>query len=105
MSTSEPTKESTEKVIANAKRVCQIIKLKPSYESSYIQIHANPWPGLDYEDDMKKIAEDPDTQRWWKVTDEMQESLVEGAEGSGTDLPWWKDLPEVFRFDGQVRGL
>jgi L-rhamnose mutarotase len=46
--------------------------------------------GKDYEGDMKKVAADPETQRWWKLTDKMQESFVEGAEGSGKDVPWWK---------------
>ncbi|KAF8955577.1 rhamnose mutarotase [Flammula alnicola] len=115
-----------------AKRVCQIIKLKPSAEGEYIKIHAAVWPGVlaalerahicdytihhyaplqllianfkytgdDYDADMKKVAEDPETQRWWKLTDGMQESFIEGAEGSGKEIPWWTTLPEVFRFDG-----
>ncbi|KAJ3517484.1 hypothetical protein NLJ89_g485 [Agrocybe chaxingu] len=57
--------------------------------------------GTDYEGDMKKVAEDPETQRWWKVTDGMQESFNEGAEGSGKDVPWWTTLAEVFRFEGR----
>lgn len=47
------------------------------------------YTGDDYEADMKKIAEDPETQEWWRLTDGMQESLVEGAEGSGKEIPWW----------------
>jgi len=75
--------------------------------------------GVDWDADMKKIAEDPETQRWWKLTDGMQESFNEGAVGSGGDIPWWtvsfnrysfagslrsdcQDLPEVFRFDGRT---
>jgi len=46
--------------------------------------------GENYEADMKMVAEDPETQRWWKLTDGMQESFVEGAEGSGKDVPWWE---------------
>ena len=46
--------------------------------------------GSDYDADMRGIAEDPETQRWWKVTDGMQESLVEGATGSGGAIPWWQ---------------
>ncbi|PPQ66038.1 hypothetical protein CVT26_010794 [Gymnopilus dilepis] len=53
----------------------------------------------EYESDMRRIAEDEETRRWWALTDAMQESFVEGAVGSGGDVPWWKDLPEVFRFD------
>lgn len=47
------------------------------------------YTGSDYENDMKKVADDPDTQRWWKVTDGMQESFEVGAEGSGQAIPWW----------------
>ncbi|KAJ7460885.1 rhamnose mutarotase [Mycena galericulata] len=114
------------------KRVCQLIKLKPSAEAEYRAIHAAVWPGVlaalerahvrdysihyyaplqllianfkytgsDYEADMKKVGEDPETQRWWKVTDGMQETLVEGAEGSGGQIPWWAEAEEVFRFEG-----
>ncbi|GLB35534.1 putative L-rhamnose mutarotase [Lyophyllum shimeji] len=116
------------------KRVCQIIKLKPSAEAEYKAIHAAVWPGVlaalerahiidysihhypplqlliatfkytgqDYQGDMRKVAEDPETQRWWQVTDGMQESFVEGAEGSGKDIPWWTELEEVFRCEGKA---
>ena len=47
------------------------------------------YTGDDYEADMKKIGQDPETQEWWRLTDGMQESLVEGAQGSGKDIPWW----------------
>ena len=45
--------------------------------------------GNDFEADMKGIGEDEETRRWWKLTDGMQESFVEGAEGSGREIPWW----------------
>ncbi|KAF8162772.1 rhamnose mutarotase [Crassisporium funariophilum] len=118
----------------HSKRVCQLIKLKPTAVDEYIKIHAQVWPGVlaaierahmidysihhfpplqlliatfkytgdDFDADMKKVAEDPETQRWWKLTDGMQESFVEGAEGSGRDVPWWITVPEVFRFDGKA---
>lgn len=35
------------------------------------------------------MAADSETQKWWKITDAMQESFEEGAEGSGKDIPWW----------------
>lgn len=47
------------------------------------------YTGTDYEADMKASAQDPDTQRWWAVTDGMQESFEEGATGSGKETPWW----------------
>ncbi|KXN91976.1 hypothetical protein AN958_11036 [Leucoagaricus sp. SymC.cos] len=49
---------------------------------------------------MAQVAADPETQRWWALTDSMQESFVEGATGSGKDVPWWQELEEVFRFEG-----
>ena len=53
------------------------------------------YTGVDFEGDMKKIAEDEETKRWWKVTDAMQESLNEGATGSEGGN-WWRDMEEVF---------
>lgn len=47
------------------------------------------YTGSDYAADMAKIAADPETQRWWAVTDGMQESFEPGATGSGKDVPWW----------------
>ncbi|KAH9918389.1 rhamnose mutarotase [Epithele typhae] len=58
--------------------------------------------GSNYEADMKGIAADPETLRWWAVTDGMQESLVEGATGSAGTTPWWQQLEEVFRFEGKT---
>ncbi|KAH7890040.1 hypothetical protein F5I97DRAFT_1849786 [Phlebopus sp. FC_14] len=117
-----------------AKRICQIIKLKPDRVEEYKEIHASVWPGVlaalarhhiidysinhypplqlliatfkytgdDYEKDMKALGEDEETQRWWKVTDGMQESFNEDATGSGKDVPWWTDVAEVFRFEGEL---
>ncbi|KAH7914075.1 rhamnose mutarotase [Hygrophoropsis aurantiaca] len=55
------------------------------------------YTGNDYDADMKAIGDDPETQRWWKLTDGMQESFNEGAVGSGKDIPWWTEVEEVFR--------
>ena len=46
--------------------------------------------GADYAADMAGIAADPETQRWWAVTDGMQQSFVEGATGSAGPEPWWQ---------------
>ncbi|KAF7978733.1 hypothetical protein HWV62_45033 [Athelia sp. TMB] len=123
MSTSTPN--------VNAKRVCQVIKLKPEAEKEYRDLHANAWPGVlaalqrhgiadysihfypplnllianfkytgeNYESDMNAIGQDEETRRWWTITDGLQESFNDGAQGSGGDLPWWKDLEEVFRME------
>jgi L-rhamnose mutarotase len=46
--------------------------------------------GNDFDADMKKMAADPETQRWWKETDPCQESL-ELHPGD-----WWHTLEEIF---------
>lgn len=48
--------------------------------------------GDDYEADMKRIAADPETQRWWKETEPCQLPLPEAA-AKGTI---WTDAKEVF---------
>jgi len=55
--------------------------------------------GSNFEEDMKFIGEDQETQRWWRLTDRMQESLVLGAKGSGQVIPWWIAAEEVFRME------
>ncbi|GBE82756.1 hypothetical protein SCP_0411410 [Sparassis crispa] len=62
------------------------------------------YTGTDYAADMRDMAEDAETRRWWALTDRLQESFVEGATGSGGDAPWWLDLEEVFRFEGYAAG-
>lgn len=53
------------------------------------------YTGTDFDADMKAMAQDEETQKWWKVTDKMQESLNEGAKSS-VDGGWWRVLDEVF---------
>jgi L-rhamnose mutarotase len=46
--------------------------------------------GADYAADVAGIAADPETNRWWALTDGMQESFNAGATGSkGSPEPWW----------------
>ncbi|KAI6124012.1 hypothetical protein EDD16DRAFT_1563930 [Pisolithus croceorrhizus] len=100
--------------MGQAKRICQIIKLKPEFAEEYKRLHANVWPdyhisdysishypplqlliatfkytGDDYEKDMEAIREDEETRKWWEITDRMQESFNDGATGSGKEIPWW----------------
>lgn len=107
------------------RRIAQLIKLKPENREEYIRYHAEVWPtvlatieachirnysiflhqdvlfacfeyhGEDYDADMRKMAADPETQRWWSIMDPMQEPLP----GATADKRW-TELPEVFRFDG-----
>ncbi|KAK0458577.1 rhamnose mutarotase, partial [Desarmillaria tabescens] len=56
-----------------------IVDYSIHYHASLHLLIANmKYTGTDYEVDMKKVAEDPETQRWRAMTDGMQESLVEG---------------------------
>lgn len=48
--------------------------------------------GDDFEADMAAMAEDPETQRWWKETDPAQIPLPEAADKGEI----WADTVEVF---------
>ena len=101
-----------------------VIKLRPEKEAEYRELHANAWPsvldmirecnirnysiyfkdgflfsyfeyhGQDFEADMQKMAADPNTQAWWKLTDPCQEPLETRKEGE-----WWASMEEVFHTD------
>ncbi len=106
------------------KRYAQQIRLRPEVKDEYIRYHAAVWPqvlatiascnihnysiflhenvlfayfeyhGTDYAADMKKMAACPDTQRWWKIMDPMQQPLENTPDGQ-----WWTIMPEVFHTD------
>lgn len=48
--------------------------------------------GADFDGDMKKMAADPNTQRWWKETDPCQQPLPEAA----AKHEIWTPMEEVF---------
>ncbi|GAA1327059.1 L-rhamnose mutarotase [Leucobacter albus] len=105
-------------------RIAQVIGLPAEHREEYERYHAAVWPtvleqitrsnirnysifrhgellfsyfeyvGDDYEADMAKMAEDPETQRWWAVQQPLQRPLPERAAGD-----WWAELPEVFHHD------
>ena len=50
------------------------------------------YTGKDFEADMKKMAADPETQRWWKETDPCQLPLPEAAAKGKI----WSDAKEVY---------
>lgn len=52
------------------------------------------YTGTDFEADMAKMAEDPETQRWWSVNKPLQRPLDSRAEGE-----WWAGMEEVFHID------
>ena len=106
------------------RRIGQVIGIRPQDIEEYERIHADAWPtilatikkaniqnytifryehllfaymeytGTDYEADMAMIAADPETQRWWKITDAMQCQVPESREGE-----WWHAIPENFHVD------
>lgn len=103
------------------KRYGSVIRVVPEKLEEYKQLHAAVWPGVlkmirecnirnysiyyrdgflfsyyeyignDYETDMAKMAADPETQRWWKVTDPCQRPIETAAQGE-----WWAGMEEVF---------
>lgn len=103
------------------KRYASAIQLKSYKLEEYRRLHANCWEGVlktiydcnirnysifyrdgilfsyleyigdDYDADMKKMAADPTTQEWWKLTDPCQQPLP----SAGAD-EWWAPLEEFF---------
>ncbi|KZT50681.1 rhamnose mutarotase [Calocera cornea HHB12733] len=71
----------------------------PGEELAGLLIATFKYVGSNWEGDMRAVAEDEETRRWWGVTDGMQASFVKGAEGSEAG-EWWTDCEEVFRFEG-----
>jgi L-rhamnose mutarotase len=57
------------------------------YLFSYLE-----YTGTNWDADMKKMAADPDTQRWWKETDPCQLPLPDAAAKGKI----WSDMKEVF---------
>lgn len=106
------------------RRYCQLIGLRPEAREEYVRYHADVWPGVlatieacnirnysiylhgdlliayfeyhgeDFDADMRRMAADAETQRWWAIMDPMQEPLP------GADERRWLEVPEVFHFDG-----
>jgi len=105
-------------------RYGSVIKLKPEKLEEYRELHANTWPevlkmiracnirnysiyykdgflfsyfeyhGEDFAADMQRMAADPVTQEWWKLTDPCQEPLETRKPGE-----WWAGMEEFFHTD------
>jgi L-rhamnose mutarotase len=116
---------TVEKVGPALRRYAQVIRLRPEDEAEYVRHHAEVWPtvlrtiadcnirnysiflrngllyayfeyhGADYAADMRKMAADPETQRWWTIMDPMQLPVADAAPDER-----WSQLTEVFHFDG-----
>ncbi len=106
------------------RRFGQLIRVKPERFKEYRDIHAKVWPevletirrchirnysifhwkgqlfayfeydGADFAADMAKMAADPKTRDWWKITMPMQEPVPGRTEGD-----WWATMDEVFHTD------
>lgn len=50
------------------------------------------YTGTDFDADMKKMAADPETQRWWQETDPCQLPLPDAAAKGKI----WSDMKEVY---------
>jgi L-rhamnose mutarotase len=50
------------------------------------------YSGNDFDGDMKKMAADPETQRWWKETDPCQSPLPDAAARAKI----WSDTEELY---------
>ena len=87
------TRRSGPRVLATIE-ACNIrnysIFLHGSLLIAYFEYH-----GDDYDADMKRMAADPETQRWWSIMDPMQKPLPEAPAGRR-----WLEIPEVFHFEG-----
>ena len=106
------------------RRFGQMIRLKPEGADEYIRHHSAVWPkvlsnitkcnirnysiyfkdnylftyfeyaGNDFEADMKRLAEDKETQRWWDLVKPLMEPLESRNEGE-----FWADMKEIFHLD------
>jgi L-rhamnose mutarotase len=105
-------------------RYASVIKLRPEKEREYRVLHSAIWSGVlaqidkchirnysiflrdgmlfsyleyhgeDFPADMALMAQDPETQRWWALTDPCQEPVQTAASNE-----WWSPLEEVFHVD------
>lgn len=50
--------------------------------------------GEDFDADMARMAEDPETRKWWALTDPCQTALESAQPGE-----WWAPMEEVFHHD------
>lgn len=106
------------------KRFGQMIRIKKENLQAYKDYHANPMEGVnemikechlqnysiysrgeylftyfeyvgeDFETDMKKMAKDPATQRWWAVVKPLMEPLDDRSIGE-----FWSDMEEIYHLE------
>lgn len=106
------------------RRYGSVIRVWPERLEEYKRLHASVWPdvlqtiaecnirnysiflkdgflfgyfeyvGEDYQADMARMAADPVTQEWWKLTAPCQLPLETRREGE-----WWAEMEELFHTD------
>ena len=114
----------TASTIPPASRHGSVLRLQPDRLAEYKAYHATVWPevlaaisrahlqnfsiyhkdgylfsyyeytGRDYAADMKLLAADPSTQRWWALMEPMQAPLP-----TRQAHEWWAGMEEVFHHD------
>jgi L-rhamnose mutarotase len=124
VSATDASPNSSEAANRGIHRIAAVIRLRAEHEVEYRRLHANVWPsvlatlgrvgvrnysiflrdgllfsyleyiGDDWAAAQAEIAGDPETRRWWQLTDPMQEPLKTAAEGE-----WWAPAEEVFHLD------
>ena len=105
-------------------RKAMVIRLRPDKFEAYRALHGQPFPGVvaalkaahianysifhrdgllfgyleyhgsDWAADAAQIAADPETQRWWALTDPCQQPMPDAAPGE-----WWSDLESLFHLE------
>jgi L-rhamnose mutarotase len=105
-------------------RYGMVIRLRDEHREEYLRLHSAVWPGVeramldvgirnftiflhgdllfgyyefhgdDHDAAQASIAADPETQRWWSLTDPCQESLAEPGSGH-----WWAPMQEVWHLE------
>jgi L-rhamnose mutarotase len=111
-------------ITMTARRYASVIRLRPEREAEYRELHAAVWPsvldtihrcnirnysiflrdgllfgyfeyvGADLDADLALMAQDPETRRWWQLTDPCQQPVPDAAPGQ-----WWAPAEEVFHTD------
>ncbi len=105
-------------------RVASVIRLRAEKEAQYRALHDDVWPGVlatlrengvtnysiflrdgtlfsylefhgdDYDEAMRRIADDETTREWWTLTDPCQSPLDSAGESE-----WWARAEELFHLD------
>ncbi|KUI72751.1 L-rhamnose mutarotase [Cytospora mali] len=84
--------------VSHAIKASNIVDYSIFYDDqTHILFATFKYVGYNYEGDMETMRENPKVREWWKMTDELQESMVPGATSSEAGQPaWWKPVEEVF---------